>query len=152
MYIICQRLTAQPIRDLFLRLNITTRLHFLRHLEVSLSAAWHGKRDFTKAEQDRFDHCGGVNASRTLVNLNHTKLSDHLLISFISLVEIVQMADRLSYIRLQVNVIKTEAIPRLLTVDRARFNTITDRMRVEAGWVGRREDGLILLAEYRKTD
>lgn len=71
-----------------------------------MSAAWFGKDSFTVDEWRLFRSHRGANDSTRIVNLNHLRLSDELYVSFDLLNEIVRTADRLSYIRLHVDMIK----------------------------------------------
>ena len=62
LYIVRQQLDSLTLRHLYVRIDMITRLRFLRHLEVSLSAAWFGRQELTRDERARLSFYRGANA------------------------------------------------------------------------------------------
>lgn len=80
-----------------------------------------------------------MNACATIVTQNHTRLSDEVFVGLHLLHEVVTRAIGLFSIMIKIDTRISPDIPRLLTVDRTKFNAITARMGAEA-WDGGMED------------
>lgn len=100
---VSQRLDKFTIRAFCLKLSLVAHLPYLRHLELSQSAAWYGRQGLSHSENARYTAWGaGMNAYATIVTQNHTRLSDELVIGLHLLYEVVTRAVGLFYIMIKI--------------------------------------------------
>lgn len=102
----------------------------IRELPKQVNLFWR----IYKLIRQRYSHPRvGANAGARMVTHDHTRHSDEPYVSLDIFNEIVTRADHLSHIKLKIGFATIDNIPCLLEIDRIKFNTITGRMRVEAG-------------------